>query len=339
MINADDPIPAKLRLHLIQGDDPWPQQWAAGVGGSWAEAATRMAAEGQWERAALAITLGARVDARTVSGSVTPTRTRLPMLELAATDIATSSESLLFIATADDTIAVTHRSSRGEWAGTLQTTAHHVKAWRTQRAANATSGITPGELRLLIDLLGVDVSALEPGRVGVILAGAAVGLPIAHALTACRPTDIEPITHVLGAIGPSTTIKPTGEGMCLIEEPPVAGMPLRFAEVEAETLRRRFKPAAILDNTRAARSWVQRTLHAAVRIPTPDIVHFIGHGSYALTASGQRASAIVLADGELVTASDLLQATSGLRAIVCSACDVAAFDATTARACSGLELG
>ncbi|MEY2474562.1 MAG: hypothetical protein QOK28_3891 [Actinomycetota bacterium] len=324
---------AKVALQQSQSDSSRAQEWAKRAGERWSGIATRLADHGEWSDAAAAITIGARVTARTANDGLGHTRwtPRHPALELVEADIETHPGQLAFV-TASDGIVFAHRTTGGRWNGTLRALGvADLDGWRAEwHASLASRKPSSALLRTLPSLLGVDVSDLQPGRMDLVVDARAATVPLGQAIFAATAGSVHPIVHVAGALGTTSSEAPPlrnpNSTMCLVAEPPVAGGALRFAGVEVATLKQRLQPASVLAGSRASRSWVQRAISARPRAPTPDILHFVGHGTFDKLPDGTAAASMILADGQRLTPSDIARVSSRVRVALCSACDLGILD-------------
>ena len=218
---------------------------------------------------------------------------------------------------------------------------------RAAKAGRAVAGLErrdPGRARSLVVIValgspqrharsaarGAHRHAGDPGcwideRLRVVAAGEARALPLAQALTA--QGQRVPIVHLLGGIGPTAAISPLHadiEGNVADPRSPGGGPHLPAAGLEAAVLGERLRPASRLSGDRVARAWLQRTLAAMWDVPTPELLHFAGHGTFARLPDGRPAAALVLSEREPFTPDDLRAIDAAVRVMVCSACDLGA---------------
>ena len=188
------------------------------------------------------------------------------------------------------------------------------------------SGEITASLRDLLDLSSIDRDWLRCSELHLVVSGLAVATPIAHAVTVATGGSTWPLVHVAGGLsnslsGHSPILNELGES-CVVEEPPLPGASLPFASIETDLVSRVVKPGAVLAHSRASRSWVQRVMATIPTLPPPSLLHFTGHGTFAVLPNGQAAACMVLADGELLTPNDLLAVEADVRVLICSACDL-----------------
>ena len=316
----------KTRLQARQSDGREHQSWASRVGGSWERVAIDLAAEAQYERAATAIVQSARISATTSAWSrQSGRRTQvLPAPAFAQSDIEAWEEPTVYIAVDGERRACVLQRRGEPWQGSSGEIPDGLGAWWSSWRSAVRSGMLGQPLEALIAMLEIPVSWMDE-RLRVVAAGEARALPLAQALTA--QGQRVPIVHLLGGIGPTAAISPLHadiEGMSLIHDPPGSGPHLPAAGLEAAVLGERLRPASRLSGDRVARAWLQRTLAAMWDVPTPELLHFAGHGTFARLPDGRPAAALVLSEREPFTPDDLRAIDAAVRVMVCSACDLGA---------------
>ena len=316
----------KARLQARQSDGREYQRWASRVGGSWEHVAIDLAAEGQYERAATAIVQSARISATTSAWSrQSGRRTQvLPTPAFAQSDIEAWDETTIYVAVDGERCACVLQRRGEPWQGTTGEIPGGLGGWWSSLRSATRSGMLAQPLEALIATLGIPGGWMNE-QLRIVAAGEARALPLAQALTAKgHPL---PLVHLLGGIGPTAASSPLYadiDGMSLIHDPPGSGPHLPAADLEAAVLGERLSPASRLSGDRVARAWLQRTLAAMPDVPTPELLHFAGHGTFAPLPDGRRAAALVLSEREPFTPDDLRAIDAAVRVMVCSACDLGA---------------
>lgn len=326
----ENPLLARLAfksdLQARQSEGAAQQRWAAGVGGSWERLAIELAGERRWKPAAEAIVRAARASAATsptgrLSGRRTPV---LPAPAFAADDLSRWERPTLFVACDHDESVAICLLPGGRWDGSLraQPPAMLDAWWRHWRDASGRH-VEPA-LRELAEAFDIDASWLD-ADLHVVSSGQARALPWAQTAVAMGAPTI-PITHLLGGIGPHTVTPPKRDELrdaCVVYPPPSGGFELPAGIIEARVVSALARPGTVLSGERAARAWLQRAMTAMRNVPTPDLLHFVGHGTFGELPDGRFAASVVLADEELFTPDDLRAVDAAARVVVCSACDVA----------------
>jgi CHAT domain-containing protein len=174
-------------------------------------------------------------------------------------------------------------------------------------------------------MVGLDCAVLQSDTVHVVAGGLARGLPVAQAIAVATGNEVRGVSHLLGGLPPTSRERSDRDrgDVCLVREPPLPGRWLPYAPIESDTVESLVDPVATLGGRRATRAWVQRAVTAVAGVPVPRLLHFTGHGTVGLLPSGEAASAILLADAELLTPGDLAVVEAGIRTFVCAACDIA----------------
>ena len=326
MHTASARLEFKTRLQARQSDGREYQRWASQVGGSWEHVAIDLAAGRQYKRAATAIVQSARISATTSAWSrQSGRRTQvLPAPAFAQSDIEAWDETTIYVAVDGERCACLLQRREEPWQGRTGEIPGGLGGWWSSWGSATRTGMLNQPLEALIAMLRIPSSWMDQ-RLRIVAAGEARALPLAQALTAQgHPL---PIVHLLGGIGPTAMNFPLHadiDGMSLIHDPPGSGPHLPAADLEAAVLGERLSPASRLSGDRVARAWLQRTLAAMRDVPTPELLHFVGHGTFAPLPDGRPAAALVLSEREPFTPDDLRAIDAAVRVLVCSACDLGA---------------
>ncbi len=324
-------VRAKRTIQAAQSHDPLAQRWAASVDGGWERLAVSQGLAGRWAEVAASVMSAARVHAQSVSRPRFGRGRRLslrPTIEFVDEDLDRATGAVLAVAFDDGGAVATFRSPDGTWTGNHRSVdvRQEIIEWRTRWDGAVDSGEITASLRDLLDLSSIDRDWLRCSELHLVVSGLALATPIAHAVAVATGGLTWPLVHVAGALSNSLSshspmLNELGE-CCVVEEPPLPGQSLPFASIETDLVSRVVNPGAVLAHSRASRSWVQRVVATIPTLSPPSLLHFTGHGTFAVLPNGQAAACMVLADGELLTPNDLLAVEADVRVLICSACDL-----------------
>jgi len=334
-IRGADPAAPALQLLLAMkrgliiaqaSEDPGALEWAASVGMSLSELAARCGAVGSWTEAAQTVLTEARLVG---IGRQTPYRRRpiaAPTAPFVSADLDACNGELVVVTFDEVGGCILHRRPEGEWTGrSLAFDRAHLAQWtrRWQRGLKIRSITSP--LNELLAMVGLDCAVLQSDTVHLVAGGLARGLPLAQAIAVATDNEVRAVSHLLGGLPPTNGARRERDlsEVCLVREPPLPGRWLPYAPIESDTVESLVNPVATLGGRRATRAWVQRAVTAIAGVPVPRLLHFTGHGTVSVLPSGETASAILLADAELLTPGDLAVVEAGIRTFVCAACDIA----------------